>query len=109
MLEIIEKTKEEKVKEKRNAITYEITVTATGLCNQVNQIGAMLFDTSDPEITEQDILDSYGEAGALLLQLLGGSKQLLSLLGTENYPVIPAPKALRYDAELKKGVSEPKE
>lgn len=86
----IEVTEDMHAVEIARGVLYEAGVSAEHLCNQLNQIGDMIFkqDKCEPQL----VFDKFGVKGLKLLQLLGGAKQILALYDAEKYIVKPAPK-----------------
>lgn len=85
----IAKTEEMKAIELGNLLIYEAEVTAQHLCNQLNQMGQMIFGQT--EVEPQLIFDVLNGRGLKLIQLLEGAKQLLALYDAEKFVVTPAP------------------
>lgn len=90
MFDTIQKTKDELVKEKVVELNDKLKFTASMLASNISEMIDIVFSKHNDEYITQEIFDLIGTDGNTLLQLVGGAKQLLSILGADKYPIDPA-------------------
>lgn len=89
-LEQIQKTKDEVVKESVNEFKEKLHNVAFSLSGGTSELVDIVFRKYDGEYITQDFFDALGTDGNTVLQMVGGAKQLLAVLGADKYPVNPA-------------------
>lgn len=94
MFNTIQKTKDELVKEKVVELNDKLKFTASMFASNISEMIDIVFSKHEDEYITQEIFDLIGTDGNTLLQLVGGAKQLLSILGADKYPINPARKKL---------------
>ena len=89
-LEQIQKTKDEVVKESVNEFKAKLHNVAFSFSSGISELVDIAFTKYDGEYITQEFFDSLGTDGNTVLQMVGGAKQLLSILGADKYPINPA-------------------
>lgn len=89
-LEQIPKTKDELVRESVSDFRKKLHEVASSFSVGISELVDIAFTKHDGEYITQEFFDTLGTDGNTVLQMVGGAKQLLAILGANKYPVNPA-------------------